>query len=187
MALVIVHSGDLNETQVSQGFNQMFDWNCTWRAKFQKSKTFLMRFPNQARLVELKNFNKFTLLGTGGVVVEVDFLNRDEKAKGKLYSVWINMTGVPDSLRHYLGACEIGSALGPVVEVDVEKIHVKEDIRLKVGIRDLHRIPTGTEITTKKLMLYDIGFSLESVAEQGWYINEEGNKRIFLNISILKI
>lgn len=176
MALVTVHSGQLNETTVAQGFSKMFDWGWTWRAKFQSPKTFLMRFPNKAKLVELKNFEKFTLLGIGAIV-EVDFWSPDDKAKGKLHSVWIKMLGVPETLRHYFRICEIGSALGPVVEVDVEHIHSKEEIRLKVGVRDLHKIPAGTEITTKDLLLYDIGFEFESIAEQGWYKFDDGNKR----------
>lgn len=184
MALVRVHSGQLNETTVSYGFSKMFEWGWTWRAKFQSPKTFLMRFPNKAKLVELKNFEKFTLL-RAGAIVEVDFWSPDDKAKGKLHSVWIKMMGVPDSLRHYLGICEIGSALGPVVDVDVENIYVKEEIRLKVGVRDLHKIPAGTEITTKDLMLYDIEFEFESVAEQGWYKFDDCNKRrMFDYISI---
>uniref|UniRef100_A0A453LLV7 Uncharacterized protein n=1 Tax=Aegilops tauschii subsp. strangulata TaxID=200361 RepID=A0A453LLV7_AEGTS len=76
-----------------------------------------------------------------------------------------------------MGACEIGSALGPVVEVDIEHIYSKEEIRVKVGVRDLHKIPAGTEITTKDLLLYDISFEFDSIAEQGWYKFEEGNKR----------
>lgn len=120
MALVTMIIGDLNETQIAQGFHGMFEWNWEWRAEFQSSKTFLMRFPTKAKLSELKNFRKFTLVGTG-VEIEVDFWNPDDKAKGNLHSVWMNMSGVPDTLRHYLGVCEIGSALGPVVDVDVEK------------------------------------------------------------------
>ena len=110
-------------------------------------------------------------------MVEVDFWSPDDKAKGKLHSVWIKMWGVPDTLRHYLGICEIGSALGPVVEVDIEHIHSREEIKVKVGVRDIHKIPAGTEITTKDLLLYDICFEFDSVAEQGWYKFEEGNKR----------
>ena len=125
--------------------------------------------------MELKNFEKFTLLDAKAVI-EVDFWSPDDKAKGKLHTIWVQMHGVPDSLRHFLGICEIGSALGPVVEVDVEHIHSRKEIRLKVGVRDLHKIPSGTEITTKKLLLYVIEFSLESVAEQGWYKIEEGEK-----------
>lgn len=87
------------------------------------------------------------------------------------------MLGVPDTLRHYLGACEIGSALRPMVEVDVENIHSKEEIRIKVGVRDLHKISAGTEITTKDLLFYDIGFEFESVVEQGWYKFDGGNKK----------
>ena len=72
-------------------------------------------------------------------MVEVNFWSPDDKANGKLHSVSIKMWGVPDTLRHYLGVCEIGSALGPVVEVDVEHIHSKEEIRVKVGLRTCTR------------------------------------------------
>ena len=56
-------------------------------------------------------------------MVEVNFWSPDDKANGKLHSVSIKMWGVPDTLRHYLGACEIVSTLGLVVEADVEHIH----------------------------------------------------------------
>lgn len=42
-----------------------------------------------------------------------------------------------------------------MVEVDVENIHSKEEIRIKVGVRDLHKISAGTEITTKDLLFYE--------------------------------
>ena len=100
MAVITVHSGLLNETIVAYGLSKMFEWGWTWRAKFQIPKTFLMRFPNKSKLVELKNFVKFTLLGTGAMI-EVDFWNPDDKVKGKLHSVWIKMWGVPDTLRHF--------------------------------------------------------------------------------------
>lgn len=57
------------------------------------------------------------------------------------------------------------------------------------GTRDLHRVPVGTEITTKELMLYDIGFAIESIAEQAWYKTQDGNKRRtfdFINLESLE-
>lgn len=96
MAIITVSSGVLNETTLVQGLARMLDWRWTWRAKFQSPKTFLVRFPNKAKLVELKNFG-------AKAVIEVDFWSPDDKAKGKLHSIWIQMHGVPDSLRHFLG------------------------------------------------------------------------------------
>ena len=94
--------------------------------------------------------------------------------------------GVPDTLRHYLGVCETGSAIGPAVEVDVDHIHTKVVISVKVGVRDLHKIPAGTEITTKDLLLYYINLECDSVAEQGWYKFEEGNRRKIFDYLDLK-
>lgn len=48
-------------------------------------------------------------------MVFVNFWTPNGTAKGKLHSVRATMSVVPNSLRLYLGVCEIGSALGPVV------------------------------------------------------------------------
>lgn len=54
-----------------------------------------------------------------------------------------------------------------------------------MGIRDLHKIPAGTEITTKELLLYNIEFTPESIAEQGWYrFEENNNKKTFHYINL---
>ena len=43
------------------------------------------------------------------------------------------MSRVPDSLRHFVGACESGSALGPVVEVGEEKCMLKNKLESRWG------------------------------------------------------
>lgn len=55
MAAVQMVSGTLNETTLSCGFKAMFSWNWERRKKMQGPNSFLARFPNKAKMVELKN------------------------------------------------------------------------------------------------------------------------------------
>ena len=112
MALVIVHFGHLNETTVAFGFSKMFEWGWTWRAKFQSHATFLMRFPNKAKLVELAKFNDFNLLGTG-VIIKVQPWSLDHLTIGKMHTAWVKFEKVPNCFRHLFGMCEVAAAVGP--------------------------------------------------------------------------
>ena len=86
MALVTVKTRVLNETQLLEGFNYMFNWNWQWRCKKQGSNAFLMRFPNKGRLMAPINWNDFTLLSTGAVINIIKW-TFDSQAVGKLHIV----------------------------------------------------------------------------------------------------
>ena len=167
MAQIEVKSGNLNETQLIQTFSCMFSWNWQWRTKPQGKNCFLMRFPNKMKLLELIKFKEFSLLGTDAVIRIVNW-TPESQAKGKLHTVWVKVGLVPDCMRHFFGMCEIGSAIGPVLEIDMDTI-LQEEIRVKVGVRDIKKIPEVTEITTKDLLFYDVSFYLQGVVEHGWY------------------
>ena len=87
-------------------------------------------------------------------VIRVSNWTPESQAKGKLHTVWVKVGNVPDCLRHFFGMCEVGSALGPVLEIDMDTI-AHEEIRVKCGVRDVKKIPEFTEITTKDLYFYD--------------------------------
>jgi hypothetical protein len=174
MAHMEIKSGWLHETQLIKGFSCMFSWKWQWRTKTQGNDFFLMRFPIKAKLQELINFKEFTLLGTIAVI-KVTSWTPESQAKGKLHTIWVKVGGVPDSLRHLFGMCEVASALGPVLEIDMDAIAM-EEVKVKVGVRNINKIPEFTEITEKDLFFYEIFFQLDSVVKQGWY-NNNINKR----------
>ncbi|SPT18608.1 unnamed protein product [Triticum aestivum] len=118
MALVTVRSGVINETQLLEGFNYMFNWNWQWRYKKQGSNAFLMRFPNKGRLMELINYDDFTLFGTRAVV-NVKKWAFDSQAVGKLHTAWVTFGKVPECFRHFFGMCEVAASLVPVLEIDM--------------------------------------------------------------------
>lgn len=102
MALITVKSGVINETQLIDRFNYMFNWNWQWRCKGHGTNAFLMRFPNKGRLMELSECDDFTLLGTEAVI-NVSRWGFDSQAVGKLHTVWVKFDKVHECFRHFFG------------------------------------------------------------------------------------
>lgn len=75
------------------------------------------------------------------------------------------------SLKHYMGLCEVGSILGPVIDVDMEGLKGQNLVRIKMGIRDPAKLPVQTEIVTRDLLMYDLFFTLDAIVEEGWHCN----------------
>lgn len=69
--------------------------------------------------------------------------------------MWVKFGKVPECFRHFFGMCEIAASLGHVLEIDMDTITL-EQIRAKVGVRDIDQIPSYTEITAKDLMIYRV-------------------------------
>lgn len=128
-----------------------------------------------AKLVELENFKKFKLFGTGAIV-KVTRWTSECQAVGKLFTVWVRLGKVPDCLKHFFGVYELSTTLGPVLEVDMDTIGM-EHIRCKLGVRDVQKIPAFTEIPTKELLIFRITFEVERVVQKGWY-NSYGNRQL---------
>ena len=140
----------------------------------------MMRFPNKAKLVELAKFNDFNLLGTG-VVIKVQPWSLDHQAMGKMHTVWVKLSRVPDCFRHFLGICEVSAVVGPVLEVDMDTVN-EEKVRVKCGIRDVEKIPPHVEITAPDLLMFRIGVELEMVVEVGWYKEDKRKNESLHNL-----
>ena len=68
----------------------------------------------------------------------MDSWTYDTQAIGKLHIVWVQFGKVPECFRHFFGMCEVAATLGPVVEIDMNRI-TEEKIRAKLGIRDYEK------------------------------------------------
>lgn len=53
----------------------------------------------------------------------------------------------------------------------MEKLKEHDMVLVKLGIRDLAKLPIQTEIITRDLLIYDLYFSLEQLVEEGWQNN----------------
>lgn len=57
-------------------------------------------------------------------------------ASGKLHSVWVRISRIPNTMKTYQALCEIRSSLGVVQEVDMEVLEAHDVARMKIGVKD---------------------------------------------------
>ncbi|KQJ89462.1 hypothetical protein BRADI_4g25856v3 [Brachypodium distachyon] len=165
MALVSVHFGEISAEQMVNAFNRMFQWGWAWSAKPFAPGSFLMRFPSVQKIDEINQFNDFCLVGERAEVM-VSRWSPENFAQFKLTSVWVKVSGLPDSLLNYQGFCMAGSILGTVQEVDMITYRKMDVIRVRVGVMDHRKIPEWGPLTVD-LFIYRVYFQLEQVVELG--------------------
>ncbi|EEC77248.1 hypothetical protein OsI_15829 [Oryza sativa Indica Group] len=105
------------------------------------------------------------MLGTS-VQVNVKEWTQESEAVGKMHIVWVKITGIPDEMKSYQALNEIGSNLGPVMEVDIATLRASNVIKVKVGMMELDPLPLKLVLAFPKGLLFQAHFELVEVAEQ---------------------
>ncbi|KAK3118157.1 hypothetical protein QOZ80_9BG0695100 [Eleusine coracana subsp. coracana] len=185
LGLVVVKNGVLSAKQLEEDFAYHFAWGKGWQATPCGSE-FIMQFPNKARLEELINFLEFKLKGSGASVDVQPWIVK-AKAKARLHTVWVSVDNVPEEMMNYHAACEIGSMIGAVEEIDIEALEERDLIRIKVDVKSVSKIPPVIELVVKPFV-YDIFFNVEKIVEDGWNSELPRNlgKRIAVDTSLLQ-
>lgn len=83
----------------------------------------------------------------------------------KLHTIWLRITGVPDTMKGYFALSEIGSILGVMLEVDMETLRAQDIARMKIIVKDLAKNPIMSEVTATNIFVYMVYFMIESVVE----------------------
>ncbi|KAM0913624.1 hypothetical protein ACQ4PT_012051 [Festuca glaucescens] len=165
IALVSMHSGNIEVQQLVDAFSRMFQWGWEWKAKPYMRNSFLVKFPSAQKIEEMKGYEYIGLPGLNASV-KVSRWSNASMAKFKLYTVWVRMTGIPESLMHYHGFCEAASMIGKVKEIDMKYYRKTDIVRAKVGVKDTRKIPAFSELNEEDY-IYDIWYELEDMVEQG--------------------
>ncbi|EAZ10979.1 hypothetical protein OsJ_00822 [Oryza sativa Japonica Group] len=177
--VTIMWGGDLTEQALEEVFTPHFKWNWTWKARMQEKGVSHMRFPNKMKLDELAKFDSIRVKGTS-VHVKVKKWTQEAEAVGMLHEVWVTVEGVPDEMKDYDPLHEVGSNLGPVIEVDMVTLKTKDVVRIRVvrvGMMTLKSLPLTMTLVTPKLLVYKAHFKLEQIVELGWFRDCAQEKR----------
>jgi hypothetical protein len=110
-------------------------------------------------------FDCFGLRGSSAPVKVTEW-SPASTAKFIVYTVWVRVLGVPETLLDKEGCDEIGSMLGTVQDVDMAGYRENNLIRVLVGVRDPTKIPKVSQLTDYPF-IYDIRFELEQIVEHG--------------------
>ncbi|CAM0958352.1 unnamed protein product [Alopecurus aequalis] len=172
-ALVSVVSGKLTVDMLVEDLTARFSWVWSWIAKEQGNDEFIVRFPDEARILELSE-STIQLPGSGALI-RVSRRATDAVPKAKLHLVWVIVSGVPESKKHCEGLLEIGEIIGVVEDVDMQVLEDFNIVRIMVYVKDPENIPQSKEYGVPPYV-YDITFSLESIVAAGWANDDDGDK-----------
>ncbi|KAF2939952.1 hypothetical protein DAI22_03g235100 [Oryza sativa Japonica Group] len=167
-ALVTILDGHLAASAVQNELARLIraDWN--WKAVPHGDNSYLVTFPSEEELNRMDDV-EFRLKNHGvSITIQQWQQDSDIIPVYQLDEVWVHITGVPHSWRHYLCFWALGTVVGTTQEVDMLTFRKKGIIRIKVGVLSRADLPIKTDIVFGKIGYHEpIGGGDEDVEEGG--------------------
>ena len=134
------------------------DWQ--WEAFPQGQDSFLVAFPSEEALNSMVDIGY--QLKNHGVTLTISVWQQDQDIipAYELDEVWVHITGVPPSYRHYLVFWALGTVIGATPDVDMLTYRKTGVIRVKVGILNKGQLPLTTDLVFGKVG-YNVTYMLE--------------------------
>ncbi|CAN6381079.1 unnamed protein product [Urochloa humidicola] len=173
-ALITVIEGTASSRQIENEFKAQAGPNSNWRwyAKKVADNKFQLKFPTAGKVEDLAFFTGMKMRTVPDVTIKVDKWNPHSGAKAELSSAWFRIFGIPMESRTETKACLVGSMVGVPLEVDKVNLKRWEFVRVKIGCRDLQKVPAVVE-GLLDFHFYVFSFQREVVVEGT--INSAGN------------
>ncbi|KAM0865344.1 hypothetical protein ACQ4PT_043334 [Festuca glaucescens] len=164
--------GTVDAEMLEMCLGRTYPWKWDWHAKQLAGGAFLVSFPSVSRINEVALYEWVPLRGAN-IMVNVKQWSDECMAAGKLSTIWIRAKGVPRSMKNWHGLCQVGSTVGQVIEVDMKQLKVSGQVRIKVGVVDIDKVPQMTKLTSPKLTIHYIYIQIQEIVEEGWMRAEE--------------
>jgi hypothetical protein len=166
LAVITIKEGDVTARHVEGEFKAQAGQNSTWRwyAKKIADKKFQMKFPTASKVEELAFFNGMEMRTVPGVKFKVDKWNPHVGAKAEIDTAWFRISGIPMEKRPEKKAALIASLVGIPIEVDKSNLKRGDYIRVKIGCRDISKVPARVEGLLDR-HFYDFTFQREVPVE----------------------
>lgn len=117
LGLIRVMSGDLDADSLKRGLALHFRGEMNWQVTV-KGKDFVVVFPDADKLELLTGFDDFKLKGSNAYIKVAKAVDAAD-IRGRLWTIWAKVTGVPKEMAHFKGICELGAMIGAVDNVDM--------------------------------------------------------------------
>ncbi|CAN6288347.1 unnamed protein product [Urochloa humidicola] len=165
-ALITITSGAVTAKQIEGEFKTMAGPNSNWRwyAKRVADNKYQMKFPSAQKVDDLAFFTGMQMRTVPGTTFTVERWNSNAGAKGMISTSWFRILGIPVEKRTEKKACYVGSLVGIPLEVDTANIRRWDYVRVKIGCRDITKVPAVVE-GLLDLHFYDFTFQREVPTE----------------------
>ncbi|CAO2203360.1 unnamed protein product [Urochloa humidicola] len=147
LALITVTEGVANARQIENEFKAKAGPNSTWRwyAKKVADNKFQLKFPTSNSVEDLSFFTGMKMRTVPGVTIKVDKWNPHAGAKAELSTAWFRIFNIPMETRTEAKVCLVGSLVGIPLEVDKANLKRWDYVRVKIGCRDISKVPAVVE------------------------------------------
>ena len=134
-----------------------------------KEDSYLVNFPSRA---DLERMNGSELgVPKQQTVISIDIWKPDDvQPMAELTPTWVHVTGVPNSVRHFLGLWAVGTLIGKTMDVDLLALRRNNVARILVAIRNPNLFETR-EVKSDAFLLLK-GYSFRFTREAADYVAE---------------
>jgi hypothetical protein len=166
--IITIKEGLVSARQVEDEFKAQVGLSSTWRwfAKKIADNKFQMKFPTTQKVDEFSFFIGMEMRTVPGVKFKVDKWNPFVGAKAELETVWFRISGLPTEKRSEKRAAYVASLVGILVEVDKNNLKRWEYVRVKIGCKDILKVPATAE-GLLDIHFFDFYLQREVVVEGG--------------------
>jgi hypothetical protein len=115
-----------------------------WTTRKIADNIFTVRFPNAQLIKEWECFNPISMRMVKAKI-QVEPWNGSIGANGKLQDAWFRVRGVPYDKRSEETLGYVGSIVGRILEVDKSTLSRTDYVRVRIGARDVSKVPEIAE------------------------------------------
>jgi hypothetical protein len=159
-ALVTITGGQLTAKVLESELAKLLRLDWQWEALAHGENSFLVPFPWEE---EMKRMNdvEFRLKHLGVIVTFSEWKDGQEEVPSyELETLWLHITGIPHSWRHFLSFWAVGTVVGSTQQVGMHTFQRKGVVHVQVGVLNKDKFPYTTDLVFGKLV-YDITFTVE--------------------------
>jgi hypothetical protein len=166
-ALITVLNGEVTARQIEHEFRTQAGPTSSWRwyAKKLTDTIFQLRFPTAKKVEDLSYFIGMHMRTKPEETLKVEKWKANAGAKFGIESAWFRILGVPVEKRTIKKASLIASMVGVPLEVDAANLKRWDFIRVKIGCRDITKVPAVVE-GLLDFHFYDFTFQRESATRR---------------------
>jgi hypothetical protein len=139
--LVTIVGGQISAKVLEAELARLMQLDWQWEALAHGENSFLVPFPLEEEMRRMNDV-EFRLKNLGVIVTFSEWKDgQDAVPSYELDPVWLHISSIPHSWRHYLSFWAVGIVVGSTLQVDMHTFRRKGVVHVQVGVLDKNKSP----------------------------------------------